>query len=86
MYKNILFAFAFYGIAFLLIFILSKLSPNAHDGGPGLGGLAMLLLPLISMVLIGLNIYWGITLEKYYFIAAGIHFIAVLIILIRFFL
>jgi hypothetical protein len=86
MFNKILLALIFYGIAFLVIFLLNKLSPNAHDGGLGFGGMAVLLLPLIGLVLMGLNIYWGITIEKQYFIIAGIHFIAVLIILIRFFL
>ncbi len=65
----------FYTVAFIVIYVLNKLSPNAHDGGLGFGSMAIVLLALILVVLVGLNIYRGIKVDKEYFIIAGIHLI-----------
>ncbi len=86
MLYSILSTIAFYLIAFLIIFVLTKISPNAHDGGPGLGGIALMVLPLISLVLAGLNCYWGFKIEQYYFINAGIHSLVLIIMVKRLFI
>jgi hypothetical protein len=49
------------------------ISPTAHDGGLGFGGLAIILLTLTVLVLVIVNIYKGIKKEKGYFVIAGIH-------------
>jgi hypothetical protein len=63
----------FYTASFLIIFLLNTISPNAHDGGLGLGSIAILLLTLVLIVLIGVNIYRGIKKDKGYFIITAIH-------------
>ncbi len=68
----------FYAVSFLTIFLLTKLSPDAHDGGLGFGSLAIILLLLILIALIGVNIYRGAKKDKGYFIIAGIHLIVLL--------
>lgn len=60
-------------ISFVLIYVLTKISPNAQDGGLGFGGLAVLLLGLIMVILIGINVYKWIKQGSEYFIIAGIH-------------
>lgn len=62
-------------ISFVLIFVLTKISPNAQDGGLGFGALAMLLLGLIMVILIGINVYKGIKVDNEYFVIAGIHLV-----------
>jgi hypothetical protein len=42
--KKLLPTFLFYALSFLIIFILNKLSPGAHDGGLGFGAIALILL------------------------------------------
>lgn len=68
----------FYGISILVIFILSKLSPTAHDGGPGFGDLAFLSFSLVVVALFIFNVYKGFAVDKSYFIVAGIHLLVVL--------
>jgi len=65
----------FYLISFVIIFVLTKVSPNAQDGGLGWGGFAMMLLGLILVILIGINTYKGLSRDKEYFIIAGIHMV-----------
>jgi hypothetical protein len=79
-------ALIFYAVAFAVIYILNKVSPNAHDGGPGWAGIATLLLGLIMVVLIGINLYKGFNVDKEYFIFAGIHLIILAGGLYKFFL
>lgn len=76
--KKYLHTLIFYTVSFLVIFLLNTLSPNAHDGGLGFGSIAIILLALTVIVLIGLNIYRGIKVDKAYFIIAGIHILLLL--------
>lgn len=69
----------FYAVAIAVIVVLHKLSPDAQDGGPGLGSLAILLLAIIMVVLIGLNIYRGVRIDKSYFVIAAIHALVLII-------
>ncbi len=71
----------FYGISILVIFILSKISPTAQDGGPGLGDLAFLLFCLIVAGLFIFNIYRGFAVDSSFFIIAGIHLVVILYLL-----
>lgn len=63
----------FYVISFLIIYGLNKVIPGAHDGGPGFGGLAIMVLAIVVVVLIGINIYRGFRTDNSYFIIAAIH-------------
>ena len=65
----------FYIVAIAIIFLLNKFNPNAQDGGLGFGSMAIVLLGLIIIVLLGVNIYKGIKVDKEYFIIAGIHLV-----------
>lgn len=65
----------FYLASIAIIFLLNKISPNAHDGGLGLGTIAVLLFGLILIALIGISIYKGIKTDKGYFTIAMIHLI-----------
>lgn len=65
---------------------MNWLSPNAHDGGLGLGSIGILLLVLVILVLIGVNIYRGIKKDKGYFIISAIHAAVLLGSLFQFFL
>jgi len=71
----------FYSISALVIFILSKISPAAQDGGPGLGSLAFLLCCIILLGLFIFNIYRGFAVDRSYFIIAGIHLVVILYLL-----
>jgi hypothetical protein len=68
----------FYAVSFLIIFLLNKLSPNAQDGGLGLGSLAIILFFLLLIVLIGVNIYRAAKKDKQYYIIGGIHLVVLL--------
>lgn len=70
----------FYIVAIVIVIVLSKLSPNAHDGGPGLGSLAIVVLALIIIVLFAINLYRGFQTDKSYFIIAGIHLLVLIIV------
>ncbi|MBX3240638.1 MAG: hypothetical protein KIT80_00630 [Chitinophagaceae bacterium] len=76
----------FYSIGALVIFILNKISPPAHDGGPGFGTLAFLLFCIIIILLIIYNTYKGFSADPGYFIIAGIHLAILLFILFKFFI
>jgi uncharacterized membrane protein len=65
----------FYLASIAIIFLLNKISPNAHDGGLGFGTVAILLFGLILIALIGVTIYKGIKTDKSYFIITLIHFV-----------
>ncbi len=68
----------FYVVAFAVVYVLNWLSPGAHDGGIGLGGLALILLVFVIIALIGVSIYKGIKKSKDHFIIAAIHFLILL--------
>jgi hypothetical protein len=76
----------FYVISFAVIFILNMISPTAHDGGLGLGGLAAILLTVTVLVLVIVNVYRGIKKEKGYFVIAGIHLFILFVMIFRLFL
>lgn len=76
----------FYIVSFVVIYVLNLLSPGAHDGGLGFGGLALILFVLIVIVLIGISIYKGIKKSKDYFIIAAIHFLILLSLISIFFI
>ena len=65
----------FYVAAAGIIFILNKISPNQQDGGPGLGSFAIILFTIIVIGLFLFNIYKGFSINKEFFIIAGIHFL-----------
>lgn len=65
----------FYVAALVIIYVLNKFSPNVQDGGLGFGSMAIMLLALVLIVLIGINIYRGIKVDKEYIIIAGIHLV-----------
>ncbi|MBL7921493.1 MAG: hypothetical protein JNJ40_14335 [Bacteroidia bacterium] len=71
-------ALIFYVAAFIVIYVLDLLSPGAHDGGLGLGGLAIILLVFVIMALICIHIYKGIKKSKDHFIIAAIHLLILL--------
>lgn len=75
----------FYGVSALTIFLLNKMDPSAQDGGPGLGGIAVILFVVILTGLLIFNIYKGFKADSSYFIIAAFHLI-VLILLSRLFL
>ena len=75
----------FYIASFIIIYVLNWLSPGAHDGGLGLGSLAIILLVFVIVVLIGINIYRGFKKSKGYFIIVGIHFLILLGLISTFF-
>ena len=76
----------FYVVAFAVVYVLNWLSPGAHDGGIGFGGLALILLVFASIALIGISIYKGIKKSKDYFILAAIHFLILLGLIHTFFI
>jgi len=76
----------FYIVSFAVIYLLNYLSPGAHDGGLGFGGLALILLVLVITVLIGISIYKGFKKSKDYFILTAIHFLILLGLLSTFFI
>ena len=69
----------FYVLAAIIIYVLELLSPGAHDGGLGLGGLAVLLLVLTIVVLLIISLYKGFAKDKTYFIIAAIHFVILMV-------
>lgn len=76
----------FYIASIALVFILSKLSPDAHDGGPGFGSLLIIVLCIVITILAIINIYRGIKTDSNYFILAAIHILVLAIALKKFFL
>jgi len=65
--KKLLPTFLFYALSFLIIFILDKLSPGAHDGGLGLGAIALVVFIVILLIMIFLNIYKVLRWRNYTF-------------------
>ena len=76
----------FYISAAGIIFILNKISPNQQDGGLGFGALAILVFTIIVIGLFLFNIYKGFSVNKEFFIIAGIHFLVLVGYLQRLFL
>ncbi len=75
----------FYVVSVLVIYLLSILSPNQQDGGPGLGSLAIVLFVLAVMVMAVINAFKGIK-QKEYFLLAGIHLLVLLLVIGNLFL
>ncbi len=76
----------FYIVSFAVIYLLNWLSPGAHDGGLGLGGLALILFVLVVISLIGISIYKAIKKSKDYFILTVIHIVILLGLISTFFI
>ncbi len=76
----------FYISAFIVIYALNWLSPDAHDGGLGFGSIAIILLVIVIIALIFISIYKGIKSSKSYLILTAIHFLILIILLSKFFI
>ena len=85
MKHNLLRIVFLYSALALTIYILDMISPGAHDGGLGLGGLALLLVPLLLLIITCVNIYKGFKINKSYFLIALIHIVTVVVIFNTFF-
>jgi hypothetical protein len=83
--KNLVFTIIFYIIAVSLTYILNKKFPGAHDGGPGLGGLFLLLMLVVIIALCILNVYWGFKINKAYFLFSLVHIGVLIMAFYRFF-
>ena len=76
----------FYFIIFAVVYILTLISPNQHDGGPGFGTLALVLMVLIILILTVINLVKGFRSEKGRLTLAWIHLIILAIMITTLFL
>jgi uncharacterized membrane protein len=65
----------FYVVSFAVVYILTLISPNQQDGGPGFGTLALVLLVLIMLILAVINLVKAFRSEKGRLTLAWIHLI-----------
>ena len=75
----------YYLLAIIVIYLVNILSPNQQDGGLGFGSVLILLIVLLSLILLLVNLFKGFKNNEH-FIIAGIHVLALLVIMIIFFL
>jgi len=68
----------FYAIAFTVIYLLFRVSPNHHDGAPDLGARSFAVFIIIVGILCAVNIYRGIRIHKQYFLVAALHLLVLL--------
>jgi len=76
----------FYAITGAICYVLNIYSPNAHDGGPGLGTLFFLLCYIFLIFLILKNLYQGIRYDKNRLVIALIHIVVFFTILFTMFI
>lgn len=84
--KQYLPTIAFYILGLAVVYILNLVSPGQHDGGPGFGALALVILVLTSVVLALINLFRGIRSDKSRLVIVGIHLIALIAMLMTFFI
>ncbi len=75
----------YYLLAIIVIYGVNILSPNQQDGGLGLGSVLIILFCLLSFVLFIVNTFKGFK-NKVHFTIAGIHLLALLVVVLTLFL
>jgi hypothetical protein len=85
MQQIFLFPIVFYVVAFVIIFILDKVSPGAPDGGPGLGAQALIGVIGISVIWMIVAVVQGFATSGDYFWVALLHFAVLVLVAFRFF-
>jgi hypothetical protein len=75
----------YYLVAIIAIYLVNIISPNQQDGGLGFGSVLILLLVVISFILLVINLFKGFKVKEH-LIIAGIHALALLMIVSTLFL
>jgi hypothetical protein len=76
----------FYLVAFIIFYVVNKYSIRPQDGGLSMGSVVILVGMLTILVLLGINVYKGFSVNKEYFILAGIHLLVFLGLVFKLFL
>jgi hypothetical protein len=63
----------FYLVEFIVFYVVNKYSISPQDGGLSMGSIVIMVGMLAILVLLGINVYKGFSVNKEYFILAGIH-------------
>jgi hypothetical protein len=76
----------FYLVAFIISFVVNKYTNSPQDGGLSWGSIVILVGMLVILVLLGINVYKGFSVNKDYFMLAGIHLLVFLGLVFKLFL
>jgi hypothetical protein len=76
----------FYLVGFIISFVVNKYTNSPQDGGLSWGSIVIMVGMLVILVLLGVNVYKGFSVNKEYFMLAGIHLLVFLVLLFKLFL
>jgi hypothetical protein len=76
----------FYLVAFIIFYVVNKYSISPQDGGLSIGSIVIMVGMLTILVLLGINVYKGFSVNKEYFMLAGIHLLVFIGLLYKLFL
>jgi hypothetical protein len=76
----------FYLVAFIIFYVVNKYTNSPQDGGLSWGSIVIMVGMLTILVLLGINVYKGFSVNKEYFMLAGIHLLVFLGLVFKLFL
>ncbi len=76
----------FYLVAFIIFYVVNKYSNSPQDGGLSWSSIVIMVGMLAILVLLGINVYKGFSVDKAYFILAGIHLLVLIGLVYKLFL
>jgi hypothetical protein len=77
---------AFYLVGFIISYVVNKYTNSPQDGGLSWGSIVIMVGMLVILVLLGVNVYKGFSVNKEYFMLAGIHLLVFLGLVFKLFL